>query len=155
MWAAKVNRILHECTFHSYEQKLKAKMESAISNQSPQSKTLEYSTTTDKYKFPFKEIFLEDQLHNSASWEEHWLTKSIFAKSTGPNSTLLEERNNFAVVLQWKVPAMRKTGKSLCSLSTSLTEFLFTDHLFMVHSSASKEKLSSLSLLLNLVESHN
>lgn len=25
MWAAKVNRILHECTFHSYEQKLKAK----------------------------------------------------------------------------------------------------------------------------------
>lgn len=26
MWAAKVNRILHECTFHSYEQKLKAKM---------------------------------------------------------------------------------------------------------------------------------
>lgn len=26
MWAAKVNRILHECTFHSYKQKLKAKM---------------------------------------------------------------------------------------------------------------------------------
>lgn len=26
MWAAKVNRILHECTFHSYEQELKAKM---------------------------------------------------------------------------------------------------------------------------------
>lgn len=32
VWAAKVNRILHECTFHSYEQKLKAEMGRAISN---------------------------------------------------------------------------------------------------------------------------
>lgn len=36
MWAAKVNRILHECTFHSYEQKLKAKkgVQLAIKNSS-------------------------------------------------------------------------------------------------------------------------
>lgn len=37
MWAAKVNSILHECTFHSYEQKLKAKMgvQLATSSQRP------------------------------------------------------------------------------------------------------------------------
>lgn len=32
LWAAKVNRILHNCTFHSYEQKLKAKMGTTTSN---------------------------------------------------------------------------------------------------------------------------
>lgn len=67
VWAAKVNRILHECTFDSYEQKLKAKTGSAISNQSPQSKTLVYGTTRERHTFPFKEICLEDQLHNFAS----------------------------------------------------------------------------------------